>query len=188
MKALDKVYEKYMEVNEYYNNKLPRSSLRSYSPAPDWSHTSRHNIINQTHQLISLTLGHLVVDQGIPRYNRQVLLGGLAPCQDIPSACVSHTRYKWMLYNIGPEYIQGAQRININSNISIRVTHYCPNIASAALQLHQLVPLHETIHHVQNHSLTILQGTTKNYLCSCAISSPPLRSTFHLLLGLDQVN
>ena len=29
MKALNKVYEKYVEANEYYTKKLPRSSLRS---------------------------------------------------------------------------------------------------------------------------------------------------------------
>ena len=29
IKALNKVYEKYIEANEYYNNKLPRFSLRS---------------------------------------------------------------------------------------------------------------------------------------------------------------
>ena len=159
-----------------------------HSPAPDWSHTSQHNNNNQTHQLIPSPLGAWLCTRAYPRYNRQVLLGGLAPCQGIPSACVSHTRYKWMLYNTGPEYIQGAQHININSNISIRVTHDCPNIASTALQLHQLVPLHESIHHAQDHSLTILQGTTKNCLCFCAVAGPPLRSVLHLLLGLAQVD
>ena len=126
-----------------------------YSPAPDWTHTNQHNINNQTYQLIPLPLGAWLWTRAYPRYNRQVLLRGLALCQGISSACISHTRYKWMIYNTGPEYIQGAQHININSNITIRVTHDCSNNASTVLQLHRLV----SVHNVQDHSLTILQGT-----------------------------
>ena len=156
-----------------------------HSLVPNWSHTNWYNIINQIHQLIPSPLGAWLCTRAYPRYNRQVLLGSLALCKDIPSACVSHTRCKWIPYNTGPEYIQGAQHINLNSNISIRVTHDYPNVllkqyALTALQLHQLVPLHKSIHHVQDHSLTILQGTTKNCLCFCAGAGPPLQSIFHL--------
>ena len=35
-------------------------------------------------------------------------------------------------------------------------------------QLHQLAPLHESIHHAQGHSLAIKLGTAKNCPCSCA--------------------
>ena len=160
-----------------------------HPPAPDWSHTSRHNNNNQIHQLIPSPLGAWLWTKAYPSYNIQVLLGGLAPCQGIPSAFVSHTRYKWILYNTGPEInIQGAQHIYIDSNISIRVTHVCSSIALTALQLYQLVPIHESIHHVQDHSLTILQGTIKNCLCLCTVAGPLLRSVLHLLLGLAQVD
>ena len=72
---------------------LPRTRLVA--------HQSIHNNNNQTHQLIPSPLGTWLYTRAYPRYNRQVLLGGLASCQGIPSACVSHTGYKWMLNTTG---------------------------------------------------------------------------------------
>ena len=161
----------------------------SHSPTPDWLHTSSYNNNNkQTHLVSPSPLGAWLYTKAYPRHNIQVLLGGLAPCQGIPSACVSHTRYESMRYTIGPEYIQGAQYININTNISIRITRDSPNTTSEMLQLHQLALLHESIHHAQDHSLTILQGTIKNCLCFCAVAEPPIRSALHLSLGLARVD
>ena len=65
--------------------------------------------------------------------------------------------------------IQGAQYININTNISTRVTHDSPNTTSETFQFHQLAPLHKSIYHAQDHSLIILQGTANNCLYFCAV-------------------
>ena len=79
--------------------------------------------------------------------------------------------------------MQRAQHINTNSNVNIRVICDCPNIASRSLQLHQLAPLHESIHHAQGHSLAIKLGTAENCPCSCALVGPPIQSDPDLLLG-----
>ena len=70
----------------------------------------------------------------------------------MPSACVSHSR-KVDAINYWPRYnIQGAQHININSNINISVTHECPYTILVMLQLYIPAPLHESIHHAQDHN------------------------------------
>ena len=56
--------------------------------------------------------------------------------------------------------IQGAQHINKDSNNYIKLSHEQSDIASITPKLHLPAPTHETIHHVQAHSLTISQGTT----------------------------
>ena len=149
-----------------------------HSPAPDWSHTSQHNNNNQTHQLIPSPLGAWLYTRVYP---------ACAPRHTL-SLCIPHWLKMDAIHYWPMHYIQGAQYININSNISIRVTNNCPNTTSAILQLHQLAPLHKSIHHAQDHSLTILQDTIKNCLHFCTVAEPPLRSALHLPLGLAWVD
>ena len=74
-----------------------------------------------------------------------------------------------------------------NTKNYIKVTHEHPDTASVSPKLHLTAPLHEPTHHVQIYSLTISQGTTQSYLCSCAVAGPLPRSVLHLPLGLARM-
>ena len=82
--------------------------------------------------------------------------GGLATCEGMPSACLYPILVEWMLQNYCPRHhMQGAQHININSNINTIVTHGYTCTVSRSLQIHQPAPLRGSIHHVQGYSLAI---------------------------------